>query len=128
MLTFLIVECDRDGHLSVPAAGGRGQGDRTIGDNQQPIEVAAIADACDTAYQATGDPFWRLWVHRCWKWFLGDNDRDTCMIDPNSGGSYDGLFRAGPNLNQGAESTIAMLSTRQQALRLGFPMRLRVPL
>ena len=41
------------------------------------------------------------------------------MFDPVTGGGYDGLTREGRNLNQGAESTLAMLSTAQHARRLG---------
>ena len=35
------------------------------------------------------------------------------MWDPVSGGGYDGLRADGPNLNQGAESTLALISTMQ---------------
>jgi len=38
-----------------------------------------------------------------------------------SGGGHDGLEAGGRNENQGAESTLAMLSTLQQASRLGVP-------
>ena len=37
------------------------------------------------------------------------------MWDPATGGGYDGLEATGVNLNQGAESTIALISTRQHA-------------
>jgi hypothetical protein len=40
------------------------------------------------------------------------------MFDPGTGGGYDGLERHGRNENQGAESTLAMLSTAQQACRI----------
>ena len=36
------------------------------------------------------------------------------MIDYNSHGGYDGLTKEGVNLNQGAESTLAMLATLQE--------------
>ncbi len=48
-------------------------------------------------------------------WFDGDNDTGARMWDPATGGGYDGLEATGVNLNQGAESTIALISTRQQA-------------
>jgi hypothetical protein len=51
-------------------------------------------------------------------WFDGDNDSGTVMWDPFTGGGYDGLEATGPNENQGAESTLALISTRQQALVL----------
>ena len=39
------------------------------------------------------------------------------MWDPATGGGYDGLTPHGPNLNQGAESTLALISTLQHARR-----------
>ena len=50
-------------------------------------------------------------------WFLGDNDVGVPMWDPATGGGYDGLTPHGPNLNQGAESTLALISTLQHARR-----------
>jgi hypothetical protein len=40
------------------------------------------------------------------------------MWDRDTGGGYDGLHADGVNLNQGAESTLAVISTLQQARRL----------
>jgi len=51
-------------------------------------------------------------------WFLGDNDAGTPMWDPATGGGYDGLTRQGPNLNQGAESTLALIATLQHLRNL----------
>jgi hypothetical protein len=48
-------------------------------------------------------------------WFDGANDTGTPMWDPATGGGYDGLQIKGVNRNQGAESTIALIATRQQA-------------
>ena len=48
-------------------------------------------------------------------WFLGDNDGGVVMWDPATGGAFDGLERNGANLNQGTESTLALLSTLQHA-------------
>ena len=38
------------------------------------------------------------------------------MWDPETGGGYDGLTATGPNLNQGAESTLALITTLQHAV------------
>jgi hypothetical protein len=35
------------------------------------------------------------------------------MWDQETGGGYDGLTLHGPNLNQGAEATLALISTLQ---------------
>ena len=107
----------RDGHLSVvSAAGWRRHGPRPRHD-QQPIEVAALADACATAAVVTGDPGWEVRARQCVDWFLGDNDAGVPMWDPATGGGYDGLTPGGPNLNQGAESTLAFIATLQHARR-----------
>jgi hypothetical protein len=115
LLRFLLRIETRDGHLSVTPVGGRGQGDPSPGYDQQPIEVAAIADACASAYRVTGDPQWLAGINLGWRWYLGDNDAAAVMFDPMTGGGYDGLTPDGPNLNQGAESTLAFLSTAQHA-------------
>lgn len=119
---LLETECN-DGHFSPSPVGGRGPGDERPGFDQQPIEIAALADACATAFAITGDPRWADWVRRAAAWFAGDNDARTVMYDPVTGGGYDGLTARGRNTNQGAESTLALLSTLQQdrRLRMGNP-------
>jgi hypothetical protein len=101
--------------LSVTPVGGRGPGDHSPAFDQQPIEVAAIADACARAFAITGDLRWATAVELAAGWFLGANDSATSLYDATSGGGCDGLERLGRNENQGAESTIAVISTLQQA-------------
>jgi hypothetical protein len=118
MLTWLHHIQLTDGQLSViPSGGWRRDAPRPRYD-QQPIEVAAFADACATAAAATGDPAWNTGVRQAVAWFLGVNDTRTAMWDPATNGGYDGLTPHGPNLNQGAESTLALISTLQHARRL----------
>ncbi|RZT82443.1 hypothetical protein EV382_5749 [Micromonospora violae] len=117
MLTWLRDVQLRDGHLAVVPAGGWERGAPRRSHDQQPIEVAAFADACATAADVTGDPGWEVGVRQAVGWFLGANDVGTRMWDPATGGGYDGLTAHGPNLNQGAESTLAVLSTLQHARR-----------
>ncbi len=118
LLMFLMQVEVRDSHLSVTPVAGRGPGESGPHFDQQPIEVAAIADACASAYRITADPGWLSGVDLASRWFLGENDSTTVMFDPATGGGYDGLQPAGRNDNQGAESTLAMLSTAQQARRV----------
>jgi len=118
LLGFLLRTETRDGHLSVTPVGGRGHDDAGPGFDQQPIEVSALADACGSAFRITRQSSWRTGVRLAWDWFLGDNDSATPMFDPRTGGGYDGLERNGRNLNQGAESTLAMLATAQQVRRV----------
>ncbi|MGX6600840.1 glycosyltransferase [Micromonosporaceae bacterium Da 78-11] len=115
MLSWLSDVQQHEGRLSVlPVAGWQRRGARYRHD-QQPIEVAAFADACATAAEATGDDRWRQGVRQSVDWFLGDNDGAVAMWDPTTGGGYDGLTPDGPNANQGAESTLALLATLQHA-------------
>ncbi|MFG1613265.1 glycosyltransferase [Nonomuraea wenchangensis] len=118
MLAWLSDIQTEDGLLAVvPAAGWRQDAPRSRYD-QQPVEVAALADACATAAHVTGDKAWQERVRRSVAWFQGANDAGVPMWDPATGGCYDGLTEHGPNLNQGAESTIALISTMQHARRL----------
>jgi hypothetical protein len=80
--------------------------------------VSALADACASALRISRQSSWRAGVSLAWGWFLGDNDSATPMFDPRTGAGYDGLEPHGRNLNQGAESTLAMLATAQQARRI----------
>jgi hypothetical protein len=118
LLSFLMRVQVRDDHLSMAPVGGWGPDDSPPGFDQQPIEVAAIADACASAFRVTTDASWLLGIDLSIRWFLGENDSATVMFDPMTGGGYDGLEPAGRNENQGAESTLAVLSTAQQARRL----------
>jgi hypothetical protein len=118
LLGWLLNRETRGGHLSVTAAGGGGPLDVGPRFDQQPIEVAAMADACTRARQLTGDPRWAAGVLMAAAWFDGDNDAETPMWDPITGGGYDGLQANGANQNQGAESSLALIATRQRALLL----------
>ena len=107
-------------HLSITPVGGWGFGEPRPGFDQQPIEVAALADACGRAYATTGDPQWRVGVDSCAAWFTGANDVGVSLLDAISGGGCDGLHPSGRNENQGAESTLALISTFQQSHRLAL--------
>lgn len=119
LLTWLLDHESAAGHLSVTPAGGGGAGDAGPRFDQQPIEVAALADAFARAATADPEGPWTEAVGRAVRWFLGRNDGGHVMWDPETGGGYDGLQPGGPNLNQGAESTLAVLSTLQHGRRLG---------
>ncbi len=118
MLEWLLDLETRRGHLSVVGVGGRGPDDSGPMYDQQPIEVAAMADACWRAADVTGDCSWMRGVAAASRWFAGTNDTGMTMFDERSGGAFDGLQRDGVNRNQGAESTLAFISTMQRARSL----------
>jgi hypothetical protein len=113
LLGWLLDIETRDEHLSVTPVGGWSLGEPRPGFDQQPIEVAAVADACVRALRLTGDARWGQAVERAVGWFLGDNDAGIALYEPTTGGGCDGLHVAGRNANQGAESTLAMIATLQ---------------
>jgi len=115
LLGWLLDVQTRDEHLSVVPVGGRGPRDLSAGFDQQPIEIAALADACARAYAVTSDARWAEGLELCASWFFGANDAGVSLYDPVSGGGCDGLEKDGRNENQGAESTLALISTVQQA-------------
>ena len=119
LLGWLLDHETSDGHLSVTPAGGSAPGAARPAFDQQPIEVAALADACARAAGVDGaDPRWAGGVERAVAWFLGDNDSGQVMYDAATGGGFDGLEVDGVNRNQGAESTLALLATMQHARHL----------
>ncbi len=115
MLAWLLDLETPQGHLSVTGTQGRGPGDHGPQFDQQPIEVAAMADACWRAYTLTGNEMWIRGVTLASAWFAGANDIGQRMYDTMSGGGFDGLQPDSVNLNQGAESTLALISTMQRA-------------
>lgn len=119
MLGWLIDLETRGGHLSVTGTSGRGPGDRHPQFDQQPIEVAAIADAAWRMSSLDDDPRWLNTVMLAANWFYGNNDSKLVMFDQKSGGGYDGLGEQHVNQNQGAESTLAFVSTMQRFAQIG---------
>ena len=115
LLEWLLARETRRGCLSVTPVGGNGPEDEGPGFDQQPIEVAALADACARAEGIDRDQRWVEGIAAAANWFHGDNDSGVVMWDPVTGGGFDGLERTGPNLNQGTESTLALISTLQHA-------------
>ena len=118
LLAWLLDHEANDGHLSVTPVGGSGPRDLRPAFDQQPIEVAALADACARAEDLAPGDRWARGIDSAVAWFLGDNDAGAPMWDPATGGGFDGLRADGPNLNQGAESTLALISTLQHGRRL----------
>ncbi|HVV57326.1 MAG TPA: glycosyltransferase [Gaiellaceae bacterium] len=118
LLEWLVATETRDGRFSFTPVGGWARGEPRPGFDQQPIEAAAMADACARAFDVTGDPVWRERTLDAAAWFLGRNDVGVQLYDAASGGCRDGLEPDGVNENEGAESTIALISALQQARRV----------
>jgi len=76
---------------------------------QQPLEGTAMVDAALVAYDATGDPAHRTTAQLALDWYYGRNSRGIVMA--RNGGCLDGLDADSVNMNMGAESTLAFLSS-----------------
>jgi len=117
LLGWLVEYETAGGHLSPTPAAGRGRDDLRPAFDQQPIEVSTLADACARAAAMDAGSIWPDGVLAAAAWFMGVNDARQLMWDPDTGGGFDGLHADGVNRNQGAESTLAVLSTMQHARR-----------
>jgi glycosyltransferase involved in cell wall biosynthesis len=77
--------------------------------SQQPIEAGYTADACLAAYEITGSSHYFDMARAAAEWLVGRNRLRAQLYDPATGACADGLDPHGPNMNQGAESTICAL-------------------
>lgn len=85
--------------------------------DQQAVEAHSMISACIAAFDATDRATWLESAEVIHKWFLGFNDLNLSMVDPETGACFDGLQQDGINRNQGAESVWAYLqSTAEIAL------------
>ncbi len=115
LLAWLIEYETGDGHLS-PTPVGRQRGRR----RQAGLRPAAdrgghtgrCVRACSCRRRRCGLARRRPAAAA---WFQGANDTGQLMWDPETGGGFDGLLADGVNRNQGAESTLAAISTLQHA-------------
>lgn len=117
MLEWLVGLQTVRGHLSVIPVQGWLPGEPLPAFDQQPIEAASLAEAAARAHRVTGHAAWADAIDLAAGWFLGRNDAGRALYDPETGGGYDGLRARDVNHNQGAESTLAALSTLQLASR-----------
>ncbi len=67
--------------------------------------------ASHEAYACTQREEWVQLALTCYNWFLGKNDQQMKLYDHANGGCRDGLMSNGVNENQGAESTLAYLTS-----------------
>ena len=77
--------------------------------DQQPVEASATISACLAASRAEDGAEWPAGATRAFGWFLGENDLQTTLIDPDMGRCSDGLHPDRPNENNGAESVLSYL-------------------
>lgn len=121
LLTWLVDAETLEGRFSFTPTGGRGPGDPRPAFDQQPIEAASFVEACARAFDLTRDRSWIEPIERAVVWFLGENDAGVPLLDLLTSGCADGLEPAGVNRNEGAESTLMLVTALQHAERLAGP-------
>lgn len=120
LLAWLVDDHTSGGHLSPTPTAGFGRGEERPAFDQQPIEVSSLADACARAAVIDDSTTWPDGVLKAAAWFMGVNDSQRVMWDQETGGGFDGLLVDEVNRNQGAESTLALISTLQHAQRFSI--------
>ena len=117
LLAWLLDYETADGHLSPTPVGGRGAEDAGPASTSSRSRWPRSPMRAHVPPPSTPTRCWPDGVRAAAAWFEGDNDAGQLMWDPETGGGFDGLHADGVNLNQGAESTLALISTLQHARR-----------
>jgi hypothetical protein len=89
--------------------------ERALND-QQPVEAVTMAEAALAAFEVLADDKHLATFRRAHAWFYGQNGLAQPLIDETSGACCDGLQPSRVNRNQGAESTLAYLSSELHRL------------
>lgn len=109
---FLIKATIRDAlFIPIGSVGWYPKGGKPSIENQQPIEAGTMFEfllAYNAAFpgRLSADVILAPYL-----WFFGANTKQQVMANTEIGAAYDGLFLHGPNLNYGAESMLAYLSS-----------------
>ncbi|MGE5474958.1 MAG: glycosyltransferase [Ignavibacteriales bacterium] len=121
ILNFLEDICLNDGYLKLIGCNGWAEkGNKPAKFDEQPIDAADMVLAYAEAYKITNNEKYIKNTRLCFSWFLGTNFLNTSLINPDTGGCYDGLTKTGVNLNQGAESIFAYIISYLTVNELGI--------
>lgn len=112
-LDWYIDQCAVDS-AAVRLVGNRwrrreGQGTAEDEGDEQPIDAAALVEACAEAMVVTSRREYGRSAVQAFEWFFGRNRLGVSVYDFASGGCHDGIGRDALNDNEGAESTLAFL-------------------
>ncbi|MBP2641435.1 MAG: hypothetical protein H6Q66_2386 [Firmicutes bacterium] len=74
--------------------------------DQQPVEASMSTLAHLAAFAITGEQAMLELARKSFAWYSGENSLGESLIDPDTGGCFDGITASGVNRNQGAESIV----------------------
>jgi|ETNmetMinimDraft_2_1059921.scaffolds.fasta_scaffold03720_3 glycosyltransferase involved in cell wall biosynthesis len=112
-LHFLINQTfDRSTFIPIGQDGWYIKGKERAYFDQQPVEASYMVQTLITAFNISGNNYYRKYSHDAFLWFLGNNSSKQVIYNESTGGCYDGLGRETVNINQGAESSLSYLMAR----------------
>jgi hypothetical protein len=128
-LRWLGDECGLDDDvLRLPGHRGRGRWEAAPGaGDEQPLDAAAFVEAELVAFAVTRDAQHGIRARRAFEWFLGRNRLQRPLYDFATGGCSDGLGAEDSNMNEGAESTLALHRAALLLDAAGVPASVRTP-
>ncbi|HEY8464399.1 MAG TPA: glycosyltransferase [Bacillota bacterium] len=107
-LAFLGKLTLKDGYFKpIGCHGWFRKGENPAAFDEQPIETCGAILTYLEAFEITGNLNYLQNAKICYDWYHGANSKGIMVVDPVSGGCYDGLTEQGINLNMGAESLIS---------------------
>jgi len=106
-MTFLDRAAFRDGFFRpVGCNGWWERGKEPAVYDQQPVEASMSTLAHLAAFEITGEQAMLELARNSFAWYSGANSLGENLIDPDTGGCFDGITATGVNRNQGAESIV----------------------
>ena len=106
-LTFLDKNAFRDGFFRpIGCRGWWKRGTEAALYDQQPVEASMSTLAHLVAYEVTDDEVMLKLATQSFAWYTDENSCHKSLINPETGGCYDGIMADGVNRNQGAESIV----------------------
>lgn len=85
---------------------------------QQPLDALAMVLMYQQAYYIKGSQEYLKKLFTSFMWFLGENDMRMSLYDFETRGCCDGFENYGVNRNQGAESSLAYLTSHLTVLQV----------
>lgn len=121
ILDFLDSIVMKDGYLKLVGCNGWAVKDCPVAQfDEQPVDAADMVLAYSEAYKVTDNSSYLEKAEISLKWFHGLNCHSIPMVNPDIGGSFDGITRTGINMNQGAESLFAYVMSYLTAEEMGI--------
>jgi hypothetical protein len=84
------------------------KGEKAAEFDEQPLEACEMLHAYLEYYEISKNKKHLDNAIKCYNWYEGQNIKNLCVIDQETGACYDGIRQKCLNLNQGSESTISL--------------------